>query len=116
MDASTAREPVAKRKQETQTALVALLPRVQTILNLYDIGQPLVALELIVDSRVFTLDVAPHQTSVLNCTRLCVLSCSQSLIRDDFEKSSAACTEWPPRFPLVRTLVRLVIPPDWRSL
>ena len=43
MDASTAREPVAKRKQETRTALMALLPRAHAVRNLYDIGQPLVA-------------------------------------------------------------------------
>lgn len=44
MNVPTDRETCAnKRYQETQTALMALLPRGQAILNLYDIGQPLVA-------------------------------------------------------------------------
>ncbi len=44
MDGSTARETVAiTRYQETRTAVMALLPRVNAVLNLYDIGQPLIA-------------------------------------------------------------------------
>ena len=44
MDVSTARQSVAhKRHQEALTALMALLPRAHAVLDLYDIGQPLVA-------------------------------------------------------------------------
>ncbi|MDP9813010.1 hypothetical protein J2W42_005881 [Rhizobium tibeticum] len=44
MNVSTARKSVAMtRDQETQAAVMALLPKVKAVLNLYEIGQPLVA-------------------------------------------------------------------------